>query len=403
MTYLNRYAELLSHGVELAEEIYELVSSSSEKAAVAQLAAILPITLTDAGRFVRTAVELFGPTNPDVRSLRDETIAQCREQRMDFTRLVIVGMMVRKIPRKYRRQRENLRRELVATAMTETLAELKTRGNHLARELRGSLPDQPRPRAVVRNSATASADGTRRIVISGPDACVSRIVAQVTSRAKQIWKREEGQRFEEAKFIALEELLSGSVASRQGEEPTPLDSLVHQPAVIITAPELNRDRLIDDEHGRSWFATTDGAMLPLSEYVNVALADQGWAVVVDGDCNVMDLQRIARVFSPAQKAAQAMLQAVCAAPNCSRPAVFAEGHHLKEWHKGGTTTMHNLGLLCSSCHAKVGDLHGALERTDDGRFCWRSPDGSTHVSRLPIEEVNGIALSLSTTGSSTTT
>lgn len=403
MTFLNRYAELLSHGIELAEEIYELVRSSSEKAAVTQLAALLPITLADAGRFVRTAVDLFGPTDPAARALREETIEACREQRVDFTRLVIVGVMVRKIPRKYRRQREKLRSELVSHAMSSTLAELKARGDHLTRDLRRSLPDQPKPRPAYHCSAAAGADGSRRITISGPDVRICRIDARVTTLAKKIWKREEGQRFEEAKFIALEQLISGSLRARTDGEETPMESIVHQPAVIITVPELNRERLIEDDKGRSWFATTDGAMLPLSEYVSMTLADEGWAVVVGGDHHVMDLQRIARRFSPAQKAAQVMSQVVCAAPNCSRSALSAEAHHLHEWHKGGTTSMDNLGLLCSSCHAKVGDLHGVLERTEDGRFTWRSPDGSTHVSRLPVEDLNGISLSLATTGDSTTT
>lgn len=393
MIYIGIFAQLLSHGIELAEEIYELRSSGVD--VQSRLTELLPITTAEARRYIRTAEELCGPLPEKERAIRDGTVELCRAKRVDFNRLVMIGIMTRKVPREHRIQREQLRRTLVERAMDYDLTELKNWGDHLTREIRETLP-RPRVRPTLHHSAKADADGRKYIKITGPDVLLSRMITTINERAVAMWRKDRSQPMDELKFHALSQLIyqGGTASSPMPEDDhlaNPLRSLLHQPAVIITAPELNKEALIDDSEGRKWFATTDGALVSLSEYSTMKLSDYGWAVVIGGDHQILDLQRIHRGFSPAQKAAQTIAQVVCAAPGCSRSAALSDAHHLVPWMKNGPTNMDNLSMLCSCCHGKMG--HSAdLERTADGRYLWRTLSGKTRMSRLAIEEYNGGSL-----------
>lgn len=383
----------------MAWEIYLLGAHGDVERHITRL---LPLSPQEAGRLRRLATQLFGPAPRELHAFRAATVELARRRRVDLNRLLVINVAAGKIPQRHRRVREELFRRMVERAPDLSLKELKAWGNQLVEEMH---PDQEERRRraeaqrALRNSRSADADGLLHIMARGPAERVARMISVIEDGARALWSKDDDIRFEQAKFDALERLVLGHPI-RPRHDADPWSSVRYQPAVIISAPELSQQRLIEDEKRRQWIATTDGAMLSMADYVNLTLADEGWAVVVGAEHHPLSLHRIRRTFSPAQKATQALMQVTCAAPDCDRPATQCEGHHLTPWSQGGTTTMDNIALLCPSCHAKVGtspdSKNDRLHKADDGHLEWISPDGQRYRSRLPIESLNGIALSLNT-------
>lgn len=95
--------------------------------------------------------------------------------------------------------------------------------------------------------------------------------------------------------------------------------------------------------------------------------------VLDGASTVIDLGRLRRLFSPAQRKALAVRYPVCAADGCDIPAAWCEAHHAGDpWARGGRTDLADGVLLCSFHHHRAHDHH---YRTD------RMPDGGVRFSR----------------------
>ncbi|MBZ8178231.1 DUF222 domain-containing protein [Corynebacterium sp. 3HC-13] len=394
MTLLTQWAEVLNRGVELVWEIHQFAQhGDAEK----HLSRVLPMSLHDVGRFRRLAHQMFGPAPREVLAFRRETVEHARRLGVDINRLVVINVAAGKIPQQYRMVREQLFRRMVDQAMNHSIKELKNWGNRLVSEMHPDPQSGAHHKRAVRNSRTSDADGLMHMMIRGPELKVARLITHIESAARRRWRPSDEVRFEQAKFDALEELILGRFPYATAPN-NPLTSLIHQPAVVIRAPELNQDRVVLDEHGREWFATTDGAMLTAEDYISLRLADHGWAVVIGQNNQPLSLRQIERRFSPAQKAAQALMQLTCAGSDCHRPAIGCEGHHIHPWSQGGKTTMSNLALLCSSCHARVGEHSGSrndrLNKTPDGRFEWISPDGTRHRSAMPVDSCNGIALAV---------
>ena len=63
----------------------------------------------------------------------------------------------------------------------------------------------------------------------------------------------------------------------------------------------------------------------------------------------------------------------CRFPGCGRP--FGQGHHIRHWARGGSTTLSNLALLCRRHHRAVHEEGYQVERLPDGELEFRRPDG----------------------------
>jgi HNH endonuclease len=58
-----------------------------------------------------------------------------------------------------------------------------------------------------------------------------------------------------------------------------------------------------------------------------------------------------RTIPAAIKRALLVRDKTCRFPGCSN-RLFLDGHHIKHWADGGETSLNNLALLCTSCHAR---------------------------------------------------
>jgi hypothetical protein len=68
---------------------------------------------------------------------------------------------------------------------------------------------------------------------------------------------------------------------------------------------------------------------------------------------VLDLGRLARVVSAAQRRALVLRDRGCRFPGCDRPPGWTDAHHLVHWAQGGPTDLDNLLLLCRWHHVAV--------------------------------------------------
>ena len=99
----------------------------------------------------------------------------------------------------------------------------------------------------------------------------------------------------------------------------------------------------------------------------------------DADGHVLDVGRRTRTISPALRRALLHRDRGCRFPGCGLR--FCQGHHLRHWAHGGSTTLDNLALLCRGHHRAVHEEGFQVERDADGALRFRRPDGR------PIPEV----------------
>ncbi|MCH1866935.1 HNH endonuclease signature motif containing protein [Nocardioides sp. CFH 31398] len=76
---------------------------------------------------------------------------------------------------------------------------------------------------------------------------------------------------------------------------------------------------------------------------------------LDGKPRVLDLGRLSRLFTEAQRAAITALHTHCAARGCTRPVAWCELHHKTPWSHGGTTDLDNAAPLCGWHHRRIHD------------------------------------------------
>lgn len=96
-----------------------------------------------------------------------------------------------------------------------------------------------------------------------------------------------------------------------------------------------------------------------------------------------EISKASRTIPPSTRRALAVRDRHCVFASCDRPPVWCDGHHLKFWADGGTTTIENLALLCRPHHRKVHEGGWRLERRKDGRFVAIPPDARSRSKSPP--------------------
>ena len=105
------------------------------------------------------------------------------------------------------------------------------------------------------------------------------------------------------------------------------------------------------------------------------LACDASRVVMQHDDNgrVVEIGARTRTIPPALRRALHHRDRGCRFPGCGLP--LGEGHHIRHWAQGGSTTLSNLALLCRRHHRAVHEEGFHLDRQPDGALEFRRPDG----------------------------
>ena len=75
----------------------------------------------------------------------------------------------------------------------------------------------------------------------------------------------------------------------------------------------------------------------------------------------------------------------CRFPGCG--SRFTQGHHIKHWANGGSTTLSNLALLCRRHHRAVHEEGFQVKRLADGELEFRRPNGWVFPDVPPMPEL----------------
>ncbi|MEJ7801115.1 MAG: DUF222 domain-containing protein, partial [Ilumatobacter sp.] len=97
----------------------------------------------------------------------------------------------------------------------------------------------------------------------------------------------------------------------------------------------------------------------------------------------LDLGRITRLASKAQRRALRGLYSTCAIPGCTVPYDRCKLHHIVWWRHGGRTDLCNLLPICAHHHSKVHDHGWNLRLGPNRELTIRFPDGTIHNTGPP--------------------
>jgi hypothetical protein len=107
----------------------------------------------------------------------------------------------------------------------------------------------------------------------------------------------------------------------------------------------------------------------------------------------LDLGRVVRLFTRAQRRRLLRRDRCCSYPGCTAPASWSRAHHVVHWADGGPSDIDNAALLCQRHHTVVHKrrLIAQVRRKPDaqGRYVvWDLTEGSydRHLERLRAEE-----------------
>lgn len=153
---------------------------------------------------------------------------------------------------------------------------------------------------------------------------------------------------------------------------TPASPERYVPAVLLSMDDFTHHRDRD-------YVATDGTILTPEQFAAAELEKIGYALVYDANAEPIDLFRIQRMANSTQRTALAIDQILCAHPDCYRPAVTSQAHHLTAWKNGGETNLANLAALCAEHNAWNDDdreqVNGhAVRDAETGQVGWQPPD-----------------------------
>ena len=98
------------------------------------------------------------------------------------------------------------------------------------------------------------------------------------------------------------------------------------------------------------------------------------------DGRVVEVAARTRTIPPALRRALHHRDRDCRFPGCG--VRFGQGHHIRHWAQGGSTTLSNLALLCRRHHRAVHEEGYQVDRQPDGELRFRRPDGRL-LSEVP--------------------
>ncbi len=227
-------------------------------------------------------------------------------------------------------------------------------------------------------------DGTTRISSRVPDAAATRLATYLEAftnpRVERDAAREAAQPTSDARATAHDPVARLAYPRRMGQafvqlleslDPTRLP--VHggdatTVVVTIDLASLKADLATADLVGAGLVPGDEltGDQITAAEARRLACTAKVLPAVLGGASLPLDLGRVRRLFTPAQRKALLIRDQTCRAEGCDTPGTWCEAHHLDPWHTGGPTDLTNGVLLCSHHHHRAHDTGYRTERLPNG-------------------------------------
>jgi hypothetical protein len=169
----------------------------------------------------------------------------------------------------------------------------------------------------------------------------------------------EQQRADALALLAEAALHSGLDAGAAGER---YQVVVHVDAATLADPEGSGQSVLDG-----------GTHVPAETSRRLACDAARVVMRHEPDGRVVEVGARTRTIPPAIRRALHHRDRGCRFPGCGLP--FGQGHHIRHWANGGSTTLGNLAMLCRRHHRAVHEEGYQVERHADGTLGFRRPDG----------------------------
>src|SRR5881398_680858 len=126
-----------------------------------------------------------------------------------------------------------------------------------------------------------------------------------------------------------------------------------------------------DQAGQS--VLEDGLRVPAGTSQRLACDASRVVMRHDADGRLLEVGARTRTIPPAIRRALHHRDRGCRFPGCG--VMIGQGHHIRHWAQGGSTTLSNLALLCRCHHRAVHEEGYQVDRQPDGELRFRRPDG----------------------------
>jgi hypothetical protein len=142
----------------------------------------------------------------------------------------------------------------------------------------------------------------------------------------------------------------------------------HGPVAATLLVHVDHARLVDQLAS----ARLDtGTHVSVGEARRLACGAGLLPAVLGSRSEVLDLGRVRRLHTPAQRRALSVRHETCAAEGCDRPFAWCEVHHPHAWSEGGGTDLDNALPLCGFHHRRAHDRAFDLSRLPSGEVRFR--------------------------------
>ena len=149
--------------------------------------------------------------------------------------------------------------------------------------------------------------------------------------------------------------------------------VVHVDALVLAGPDQPGQSVLEDQHS--------------SAENSRRLACDASRVIMkhEADGRVVEVGARTRTIPPSLRRALQNRDHGCRFPGCG--SRFTQGHHIKHWANGGSTTLSNLALLCRRHHRAVHEEGFQVKRLADGELEFRRPNGWVFPDVPPMPEL----------------
>ena len=192
--------------------------------------------------------------------------------------------------------------------------------------------------------------------------------AAVDAKVAEMWRRERSGRAEldppdrvmtsdERRAAALVELVRAGAAASPGTAGR-AEIIVH----------IDYQTLLGELSLHGLVKLGSGATIPAAEARQLACGAEILPVVLGGPSQPLDVGRVSRLATSAQRAALRAVHDTCCIAGCDVPFDYCEIHHIDWWRLGGRTDLDNLVPVCSKHHHLIHD-HAWQLTVDEQRVC----------------------------------
>ncbi len=260
---------------------------------------------------------------------------------------------------------------VVPAAMTSTAASF----GRAARRVREGLDPSTiarRTRAAAENREAvmvAGRDGMGDLILHLPMHEVQAIFSRGTELAKRLQGPTEPRTLAQLRADVLRDaLLTGTFEASKGRR---LRSDVHVTVPVLSLLGKSDVPAILDGYGPISIETARELAADAPSFVRILTHPETGAVLSVGK---------ERYSPPADlKAATRARGSTCAFPTCERPAEFCDLDHIRDWAKGGTTSVDNLAFLCRGHHSlKHASPWEYAPAPSGAGYDWISPTGKIY-------------------------